>query len=116
MARSSSRSAGLHRRGLEQVTGRAEGGKQLAVQVVAVGHHHQRRVLHLRLLQQLARIAGHGDALARTLRVPHHARLARTRLHLFAIGGAFFVHLQQPLSGILRGDHRGAHRFAHQSS
>ena len=62
---------------------------QLAVQFVAVGDHDQRRVLHRRLLQQLARIAAHGYALA--LPVPEHARLVRAGLCLVAIGGSAFA-------------------------
>ncbi|MNM86087.1 hypothetical protein D3C76_510380 [compost metagenome] len=55
--------ARLNRGSLEQVAGSAEGGEQLAVQIIAVRHHHQRGVLHFWLLQQLACVAGHGDAL-----------------------------------------------------
>ncbi len=67
---------GLHRR-LAQQLGRArEHAEQLVVQVVAVGHHHQGRVAHGRVLHQLGREAGHLDALAGALRVPHHAALA----------------------------------------
>ena len=36
---------------LEQILGAAELLVELAVQVVAIGHHHQRGVVHLRLLQ-----------------------------------------------------------------
>ena len=61
----------------------------VVVQFVAVGDHDQRRVLHRRLLQQLARIAAHGYALA--LPVPEHARLVRAGLCLVATGGSAFA-------------------------
>ena len=64
---------------------------QLAVQFVAVGDHDQRRVLHRRLLKQLARVAAHGNALAAALRVPEHARLARAGLHFVTPTGSFFT-------------------------
>jgi len=63
----------------------------LAVQFVAVGHHYQRGVLHRRLLQQLARVAAHGYALAAALRVPEYARLSRAGLHFVAVGGSAFA-------------------------
>ena len=49
------------------------------------------RVLHRWLLQQLARVAAHGNALATALRVPEHARLSRAGLHLVAVGGSTFA-------------------------
>ena len=82
---------GLFGRLLQQVLGHAELLVQLAVQFVAVGDHDQRRVLHRRLLQQLARVAAHGNALAAALRVPEHARLSRAGLHFVAVGGSAFA-------------------------
>ena len=64
---------------------------QLAVQFVAVGDHDQRRVLHRRLLQQLARVAAHGNALAAALRVPEHTCFSTAGLHLVAVGGSAFA-------------------------
>ena len=55
--------------------GHAELLVQLSVQFVAVGDHDQRRVLHRRLLQQLARIATHGNALCQ------NTRLSRAGFH-----------------------------------
>lgn len=63
----------------------------MAVQFVAVGRHDQRRVLHRRLLQQLTRVAAHGNALAAALRVPEHAGLSRAGLHFVAVGGSAFA-------------------------
>jgi hypothetical protein len=40
---------GLHRRLAQQVAAAREGAEELVVEVVAVGEHHQRRVLHRRL-------------------------------------------------------------------
>ncbi len=47
--------------------------EQLVVEVVAVGEHHQRRVVHRRIPHHLARVPQHLEGLARALRVPHHA-------------------------------------------
>ena len=64
------------RRLAQQVLAHAEGAEQLIVEIVAVGQHDQRRVLHRRVLDDLARIEGHQQALAGALRVPDHADLA----------------------------------------
>ena len=71
-----SRSSACMRGLAQQVLAHAEGAEQLVVQIVAVGQHHQRRVLHRRVLDDLARIERHQQALARALRVPDDARLA----------------------------------------
>ncbi len=96
---------------LQQLPGGAEGGEQLAVKVVAVGHHDQGGVVHLRLLEQLAGIAAHGDALAGTLGVPHHPDLLAAGRDPVGIGGAAFGHLA--LIGLTGGDHGGTHRLPH---
>ena len=67
---------GLLRRLPQQVLAHAEGAEELVVEVVAVGQHDERRVLHRRVLDDLARIERHQQALARALRVPDHADLA----------------------------------------
>jgi hypothetical protein len=63
----------------------------LAVQFVTVGNHDQRRVLHRRFLQQLARVAAHGNGLAAALRVPKHARLSRSGLQFVTVSGLAFA-------------------------
>lgn len=83
---------------------------RLAVRFVAVGDHDQRRVLHRRLLQQLARVATHGNALAAALRMPKHARLSRAGLHFIAIGGSAFS--DDALVGIGSRDRGDADSFA----
>jgi len=69
----------LHRRLPEQIAAHGEGRKELVVEVVAVGQHHQRGVGHARLQHQQAGVERHQQALARALRVPDHARLAVAR-------------------------------------
>jgi hypothetical protein len=56
-----------------------EGPEELLVEVVAVGEHHQRRVLHRRVQHHAPRVERHRQALARALRVPHHAHAAAAR-------------------------------------
>ena len=63
----------LYRHLLEQLLCLAECTIKLAVQIVTIGHNNNRRVAHLRLLQQFADIATHGDAFTGTLRMPDHA-------------------------------------------
>ncbi len=53
-----------------------EGAEELVVQVVAVGEDDERRVLHRRLLDELAGVEGHREALAAALRVPDDADAA----------------------------------------
>ena len=69
---------GLNRLLAQQILGQREHAEQLAVQVVAVGDHHDGRVFHRRLLHHPRGEAGHGDALARTLGMPDHPALVRT--------------------------------------
>ena len=61
---------------LQQGTGADKGLIQLPVQVVTVSDHDNGRILHRRLLHQLAGKAHHGNALARALGVPDDAALA----------------------------------------
>ena len=61
----------------EEILRRAELLEKLPVEIVAIRHHDQRRVVHLRLLQKLPRVATHRDAFARALGVPEDARFAR---------------------------------------
>ena len=64
---------GLHRRLAQQVAAAREGAEELVVEVVAVGEHDDRRVLHRRVQDHAAGIEGHRQALARALRVPDDA-------------------------------------------
>ncbi|EXI72987.1 MAG: hypothetical protein AW07_02919 [Candidatus Accumulibacter sp. SK-11] len=64
---------GLHRRLAQQVAAAREGAEELVVEVVAVGEHDQRRVLHRRLADDSSGVERHRQAFARALRVPHHA-------------------------------------------
>ena len=50
--------------------------EQLVVEIVAVGQHDQRWVLHRRVLDDLAGVERHQQALAGALRVPDDADLA----------------------------------------
>jgi hypothetical protein len=54
--------------------------EKLVVEVVAVGQHHQRRVLHRRMPHHAGGEEQHGETLAAALRVPDHARAAVARL------------------------------------
>jgi hypothetical protein len=63
----------LHRLLAQQILGQREHAEQLAVQVVAVGDDDDGGVLHRRFLHHPGGEAGHGDALAAALGVPHHA-------------------------------------------
>ena len=49
-----------------------KGAEELVVQVVAVGKHDDRGVGHCRVEDDLSRVEGHRQALARPLRVPNH--------------------------------------------
>ena len=67
--------SGLHRLFSQQVLRQAEDAKQLAVQVVAVGDDDDGGVGHGGFLHHPGGKAGHGDALAAALGVPHHPTL-----------------------------------------
>ena len=57
----------------QEVLAAGEGAEELVVEVVAVGQHHDGRVVHSRLSYDGAGVEGHRQALAGTLRVPDHA-------------------------------------------
>ncbi len=110
----------LHRRLSEQVAAHGEGRKELVVQIVAVGQHHQGRVRHAWLKHQQARVERHQQALARTLGVPDHACLAVTRWLRFDAGQpviiGVFPHPGHRSCGE-RGERRaqrGGHRLLHR--
>ena len=73
MARRSARFAALHRGLSQQVLAAGEGTEQLVVEVVAVGQHDDGGVVHRRFPDDAPGIEGHGQALARPLRVPDDA-------------------------------------------
>src|SRR5690606_36498718 len=91
----------------QEFLGAAESFVELSVEVVAVGDHDDRRVLHLRLLDEFPGVANHGDALARSLRVPNDAGFARTGHDLVLVTGARLIHGRT--IHILRGDECYAH-------
>src|SRR5690606_7646105 len=75
------RSAGrLNRRLAQKLPAAGEGAEELVVEVVAVGEHDDRRVLHHRLADDAAGVERHRQALARALRVPHDADAPIARL------------------------------------
>jgi len=63
----------LHRLLPQQFVAACESPKELIVQIVAVGDHDQRRVLHRWMQYDPSGIERHRQTLARALRVPHHA-------------------------------------------
>jgi hypothetical protein len=67
---------GLHGRLAEDVRAALELAEKLIVEIVAVGHHHQRRVLHRRMPHHARGEEEHGETLAAALCVPDHARAA----------------------------------------
>ena len=64
---------GLHRRLAQQVGAAREGAEELVVEVVAVGQHDDGGILHRRLADDAPGVEGHGQTLARPLRVPDDA-------------------------------------------
>jgi hypothetical protein len=68
--------AGLDRRVAEQLGAPRERAEQLIGQIVAIGDHHDRRVLRRRLVDHAARVERHRERLARALGVPDDADLA----------------------------------------
>jgi hypothetical protein len=66
---------GLLWRLAQQVLAHAEGAEQLVVQIITVGQHHQCRVLHRSVLDDLAGIERHQEALSGALGVPDNAGL-----------------------------------------
>jgi len=61
---------GLHGRLAEDVRAALELAEKLIVEIVAVGQHHQRRVLHRRMPHHAGSEEEHGETLAAALRVP----------------------------------------------
>ena len=57
----------------QEVAATREGREELVVEIVAVGEHHDGRILERGMQNQSARVEGHRQALPRTLRVPHDA-------------------------------------------
>ena len=77
----------LHRLLAQQILRQRKHPEQLPVQIVAVSDDDDGRVFHCRFLHNPRGKAGHRDALAAALRMPHHAALvraagARCRYHL----------------------------------
>ena len=88
-----------------------EGAKELVVQVIPVGEHNQRRVLHRRLQHQPPGVERHRQRLPRALRMPYHTNPSVSRgaprLGLREIAAASF--LQNQLAHTAR-----PHRFRHR--
>ena len=63
----------LHRRLTQEVLAAGKRPKELVVQIVAVGEHHDGRVLHRRLADDASGVKRHGQTLAAALGVPDHA-------------------------------------------
>jgi hypothetical protein len=107
---------GLHRRLAQEVLAAGERAEELVVEVVAVGEHDQGRVLHRRLADDAPGVEGHGQALARALRVPDDANApvaglaARLEARLVPSG-----HLRDTIgAGQLGCPQRFAHRHLHR--
>ena len=71
---------GLRRRLAEDFRAALELAEKLVVEIVAVGQHHQRRVLHGRMPHHARGEEEHGETLPAALRVPDHARVTVARL------------------------------------
>ena len=104
---------GLHRRLSDQAFAHREGREQLVIQIVTIGQHHQCRVGHGRMLDQLAGVEGHQQTFARALGMPYHAcALVSGPLCLDTgqtVPGGIFGHtLNDPCS-----PNRGSHRMAY---
>jgi hypothetical protein len=67
---------GLGRRLPQQVLAARKRAEELVIEVVPVGQHDDRRVLHRRFAHDPASVERHGQALARPLRVPDDADAA----------------------------------------
>lgn len=65
--------AGQHRCLAEDVRAVLELAEKLVVEIVSLGQHHQRRVLHRRMPHHARGKEEHGETLAAALRVPDHA-------------------------------------------
>ena len=93
---------GLHRRLAQQVGAAREGAEELVVEVVAVGQHDDGGILHRRLADDAPGVEGHGQTLARPLRVPDDADspVARRSARLaarFVAPGRFARGVRPPL-------------------
>src|SRR5690606_33957647 len=64
----------------QQILAARESAEKLIVEVVAVGEHDDRGVLHRRLADDPPGVESHRQALARALGVPHHANAPVARL------------------------------------
>ena len=105
--------AGLHRRLAEDVRAALELTEKLVVQVVAVGQHHQRRVLHRRMPHHAGGEEEHGETLAAALRVPDDTRTTVARLAS--------MHATRPVGALVFSKHArwldhaaGPHGFLHR--
>ena len=74
------RARSLHGRLAEDVRAVLELAEKLVIETVAVGQHHQRRVLHRRMPHHSRGEEEHGETLAAPLRVPDHPRATVARL------------------------------------
>ena len=105
----------LYRRLSQQLTAVGECSEQLVVQVVTVGYHHNGRIAHR--ADNLANIKHHRKRLARTLRMPYHARLMvtlRLFFHIFkTIYGRIFFQDENIIKVDAGGTHCRFHRFVH---
>ena len=64
---------GLHRRLAQKFRAARERAEELVVEIIAVGDDNDRGILHRRVQDHAPGVKSHGQALARSLRVPHHA-------------------------------------------
>jgi hypothetical protein len=78
----------LHRRLSKDVVATLKLTEKLIVQVVAVGQHHQRGVLHGRVPHHPRGVEKHRETLAAALRMPDHARAT--------VAGLSAVHASRP--------------------
>jgi len=99
---------GLDRRLAQEIPAAREGAEELVVEVVAVGQDDDRRVRHRGLADDPSRVEGHGEALARPLRVPDDADAPVPRL-----AAGFFPRLVAAFSlgGTTRREPCGAQRL-----
>jgi hypothetical protein len=101
---------GLHGRLAEDVRAALELAEKLIVEVVAVGQHDERRVLHRGLADHAGGEEEHRKTLAAALRVPDHTRATVARLAAAHLPGP--VTARRFLAQHVAGAHpAGAHRF-----
>ena len=70
----------LHRRLAQNIVATLELPEKLIVEIIAIGQHHQRRILHRRLPDQTSGVEQHRKTLAAALRVPDHTSAPVARL------------------------------------